>query len=175
MGPCAVYLIWAIIVVIFLPVFISGIRKKSWSQSVVGGIPVAFVLLLILGIILRVHLSSNPDFVFSTAFGKLPDNNIKVIEHDYRFSTDSVSIYLKIKANREDFEKILRTGFQEKNKDRFEQLTWGPGKPLWFKPLLEGATEFYEKSPYKGYSSSGAYLSYNEMNSIAYFHGDGVD
>ena len=72
---------------------------------------------IVISTAVRFHLSDNPGFVFRTAFGKLPDNNIKVLEHDCRFSTDYVSVHLKIEASREDFKKILETGFQKKNKD----------------------------------------------------------
>jgi len=176
MGPCFVYMGWALTVVIFLPIFIYGIRNKRWLMRIVGGIPLAFVLIAIAGTILQVQLSKYPDYAFKKAFGKLPENNIKVIDHDYRFSTDSLSIYIKVEANREDFEKILQKGFQKTNKDRIKQAFSYTDTPSWFKPIIEGAREFYEMCPYKEvYASSEAYLSYNEKNRIAYFYGCGID
>ena len=175
MGATFVFFTWAVILAIFLPILISGIRRKSWLRIIIGGFPSALIMLIIIGFLVRIPLSKNPTYVFKSAFGKLPENNIKVLEHSYSFSTDSISIYLKLETDRDDFQKILEKGFQKKDVNWFEQFAWDLNEPEWFKLGKKETTERYGMSDYKGFYFSQAIILYDEPNQTAYFYGFGVD
>ncbi len=177
MGWPAVVMLWLIVAAISLGVFRHGMRMKSWLLRIIGGVPLAFIMVLVLGMTLRFILSNHPGYVFRQAFGELPENSIKVIEHSYRFSTDYVSIYLKLEASRDDFEKMLEVGFQESDGSRLDQASPYSSAPSWFMPLKQEATEFYRQTPFgdEGHTLSEACLSYNETDRIAYFYGHWVD
>jgi hypothetical protein len=161
MGAGVVFFSWAVILAIFLPILISGIRRKMWRRIIVGGLPSALVMFVIIGFMVRIPLSKNPTYVFKSAFGKLPENNIKVIEHRCDFGTDSISIYLKLETNREDFQKILEKGFQKKDINWVEQLAVDLDEPEWFKLGKQKATEIYGMSNFKGFYSSHATILYD--------------
>lgn len=164
---------WLLVVLISLPVFIHGLRRKKWLWRILGAIPLALFLLFVLGTIYRLCMSHSSSWVYKQAFGNWPGGDVTVLEKRYRFGSDFTSIYLKCQMTDERLQGIIKQGFWEISRSEFETELYDDSPP-WFTPLEDSPSAFYLASPYgqTWFSSSEAeaLLSYNDANQIAYFY-----
>jgi hypothetical protein len=165
---------WFILILISLPILRFGIKKRKWLLIIPGVTPITIASLILLSIAYRLYMASNSEWVFRQAFGIKPQENIKIIEKNYRFGTDFENVYLKFSINNKTLNELLGAQFKEitlsEFKDRLASLHPEQSFPL------DASEVYYMASPYKTpHTLSEAILSFNASTGTVCFYGTFID
>ena len=175
MGTEWVFSCWILTMLVCVPVFIFGIKRRQWVCIIITGLPITLFILIVTSFIYRSSMASLPSWVYKQAFRKPPKDDVQVLQSDYKFGTDFISIYLKFETSDPNHIQSLNDTFVEVSQSDFESNISGD-HPDWFKPLENSPSLFLKASPYgKMYSHSKALLSYNKDNGLVYFHSFACD
>ena len=166
MGTEWVFGSWIITMVICVPIFISGIRRRKWIRTILTGLPILLFIIIVISFTYRFYMASSPTWVYKQAFSRLPYNTERILQAEYRFGTDFTSIYLKFETTDANVIESLDDSIREVSRSDF-RITTGGDHPVWFKPLENSQTLFYKNT---FFDSPKMFLSYSKDKGLIYFH-----
>src|SRR5436190_21172103 len=190
MGAGLVIFFWLVLAGIYGIVFLvlaslwfwGRKRQKKWLRLLAGipALAMATVAVLVVAFMIYGILDSkNPRSIFKREFGRPPPASVSEIQSSCWWFADTGNTYLRFKATKEAFEKLVPVGLERKTVEEMKRDTPGESGevPTWWDYQIGPEWICYLRvksgangQNRKGFDSETEYFVYNPATHVAYYH-----
>jgi len=163
-------------------------QKKPWLKWL-AGVPAALMLafgLLIGGLLAYGTLTSmSPNSVFTNTFHEAPSAKVSDIESSLWWFADTGSVYLRFKANEEEFRRLVPRRMTEHTMEAIKEAApseSGSELPAWWNYQYQPNWIYFFRDNRKpgspsthGFSHETEYFAYDPKTEHAYYRFLGID
>ena len=192
MGPGCVILVWLIVAAVgggiwlgCVLLFLIGKLRKSRLIMWLGGVPLALVTIVVVGLVgllgVAMVRAMNPSYVYEDTFHERPSPDVRHLKSSVWSFADEGHVFMRFEASPETFHRIVPRKMKKVSYSDYKKTMPGSNlkPPAWWSPPTEATSEIYISVPDFGhggqFASETRLMTYDAATGTAMYFYIGID